>query len=221
MADSFSNSVKSSTIDFNAKTLLDNNSDWTISKGTGTLGSTITLNGNSACTITLGSNTLKRKVRYLKILANITCSDKTLSTDNEHNLAVSYIITLNSNKVVSEVFYPKFDFENLYIDKIVDDFSVIGINDEIIKNMDITIYNYYDIPIQIKQTGLYYCSAPTTPEAVNVQITQQIYDESYMQDVFNNWLASVEKGENPLVIPLRSSLPNINSVPDGFICRIG
>lgn len=212
MANSFSNQVKSSAIQFSKDSLISNTSDWRINTGTGTLGETITLDANSSCTLDLISPLKSSQVKYMKILATVDCNDKSISTISEHNLSICYTITFNDNKNIVETFYPSFNFEQLYIENIINNFSIIDTNDTIIDSINITIYNYYDIQIKIEETALYYNLSPVD--------TTYLESKEYTDKLFEQIKDGFEFGNIDLTIPLVYSLPPIDSVPDGAIFRL-
>lgn len=221
MGVSFNNNINEKAINFSSDSLLSNISNWIISSGTGQISDTIILNSMSSCTLELNSPLEMQQVKYLKILADITCEDTSISTDNEHYLSVCCNIRLkDTNNNISdtvELFYPKFSFEELRDENIISNYSIIATDDKIIESIQITIYNNYtDLAVSITNTGLYYSLSPVDGNYLN----DYLNSEQYLDSLFSDYVSGLESGKYQLVIPLVNELPDINSVPDGFICRV-
>lgn len=156
MALSVTNNIKESDISFNSKTLISNNSNWTVESGEVIIGSTIILGENSRCSMTTGNiQTDKLECTHLKLVAHLTCDDESYSTENAHKVCVLYNIEYidkdNKEVTILDHFYPKYDFEDNY-----SDYSIIKVPSSYIKSVKVTLINNEDIPVKITNTGLYY-----------------------------------------------------------------
>ena len=214
MALSVSSDIKESNISFNNNSLISNNDEWEVDRGSVTLGDVITMGEHSKCSTTVKNIRNKNlKCTYLKLLAHVTCDDESLSTETTHNVSVCYTIEYEVDKKVQRIvdcFYPKYDFEDDYIN----DYSIIDVPCGYIKSINVSIINNEDVEVDITNTGLFYCMA-VTEETMSVTINN-IYQElpEMVEDIIQ------ESGVSNLIIPLVDTLPNINSVPDGYICRL-
>lgn len=227
MAISVSSDIKESNISFNGNSLISNGSTWSIDRGSVNIGSIIEMGSHSKCSTNIENIRSKNlKCTYLKLLAHITCSDETLSTETTHNVTVCYTIEYENDNGIQRIvdcFYPKYDFEDDYIN----DYSIIAVPCGYIRSLSVSIINNEDVEVDITNTGLYYCMA-VTEETMNTTIINQFdtdlkYEipsivEDYLNDYFGG--GGGDDGTINLVIPLVQALPNINSVPDGYICRL-
>lgn len=222
MANSFSNNEQND-IRFNSNnTIISSNTVWTVDEGSGSIGKTIILNGYSNCHTDILSPLASSRVDYLKIVANIDSNNKTLSTDDSHYISVSCYIEYEQNDNNDhinnnmEIFYPKFIFEDTVSSGILDNSSVIELSGKIIKSINIIINNDSSDTIIIKDIQIYYILSYVDTD----QLSNAFSNEEYVSDLVNSYLNGVSNGIYDVIIPLVNQLPDINSVPDGFICRV-
>lgn len=215
MAVSYSKEIDEKNIPFNSNSLLNNDMQWEVLYGECEFSDIITIEAHSACRVSIDTSSVLNTIQYLKIVASTNCEDRTVSTDSEHKLSMMCKVELLSNDnstIVNETFYPKFKFESLVKDDIVGDYSVAGIDNKKLGEVVVTIYNEYDFEVIVESTGLYYSETPADSTYLN--------SEEYLNNLFNSYANGLGDGKYPLVIPLVYELPDIDDVPDGFICRL-
>lgn len=206
-----SNKVEERTLNFRSNSLISFDSDWTISQGSGTIGtSSIVLNPNSIAELTL--NNVNKKMTYIKILCKVRCNDTTISTQYNKNVAVIYKIeyTDSSIKDTTDIFYPNFTFEDNY-----EYYTIVELSGDKIKNINIQIINSENISINIIDIGLYYITQ------VNNNNINEVMGDAYESNPtdFNNMMQEYFSN-NPLLIPLEQSVPAVGSRPAGYIFRL-
>lgn len=142
---------------------------------------------------------------YLKLVCGLTSSDTSLTTDSYAAVCVDYSIYYkdddNNQKILTDSFYPKYKHEN----NGESDSTIISAPGNI-EFISIDVTNNEDISVSISDFKVYAAItiAEVTPEEVGEKLSQY-YDNG---------------GQTTLVIPLVQVLPDINSVPDGYICRL-
>lgn len=142
---------------------------------------------------------------YLKLVCGLTSADITLTTDSYAAVCVDYTIHYidndNNIRILTDSFYPKYKHEN----KGESDSTIISAPGTI-ENIDINVTNNEDISVAVSDFQVYAAIqvAEVTPEDVGTNLTKY----------YNNG------GQTTLVIPLVQTLPNVDSVPDGYICRL-
>ena len=197
-----SNNIDAKSISWNNNSLINNNSDWDITGGEAVISDTIILGSNSEINLKLDCQGKNYKANYLKILTHLSCDDKTLTTDNVHNICVLcevvYMVetdgVINRETVVYE-YYPKYDFEETY----KEDFTIVQAINSNIASIDITILNYEQIPVMISNTGLFMSS---------------VVDEGTIDNVVNNSMES-NYGKRMSCIDVRDTRPDPTLVPNG------
>ena len=210
MALALSNEIKEKDMSFGVESLVNIDSDWTTEIGDIRYGDSIILGSNSQCSMSTGDiKSRGLECNYLKLIGHITCEDHTMSTDFAHMVSIIAIIEyLDGNSIKKSLyqFFPKYDFEENY----VDDYLIIKIPNKIIKSVMVTIMNREEIEVELKDIALYYSRVISESY---VRETARSEAVSSVQDAFND-------GTMDLVIPLVNALPDISTVPDGYICRL-
>lgn len=206
-----SNNIQERSIKFGSSSLINLSSPWDIIDGTGTITSNyITLNSNSTCALTL--NNVNKKVTYFKIVCNITSSDTTLNTKYSKNISLVCDVTYTDSNVknTTEIFFPNFDFEDDFINN-----TVVEMSDDTINNIVITIRNEEETSINITEVGLYYITK------VNNNNINEIMSDTYESNPtdFNNMMEEYFSN-NPLLIPLETTVPAVGTKPAGYIFRL-
>lgn len=228
MALSISDDTKEKEIIFNKKSLISNGSDWKLNSGEITFHNTgINMGKKSKCTLQKDVEDKKIRCTYLKVLVRLSCDDKTISTDTEHNVSINCYVTYidedtddNENEIEVENtvvygFYPRYEFEDKFDSnnkkKNKASYDIIKVPNSIIKRIKVVITNNEDIPIVIKKIGLYY----------SLIIDDETLQENINQAIDNKLDSGGISGTTKdLIIPLVQTLPDINDVPDGYICRL-
>lgn len=153
----------------------------------------------------LHNQTVNKDCEYLKLVCGLTSSDTTLTTDSYAAVCVDYLIYYkddeNNQRILTDSFYPKYKHEN----NGESDSTIISAPGTI-EFIDINVTNNEDTSVSVSDFNVYAAVtvAEVTPEEVGEKLTEY-YDNG---------------GQTTLVIPLVDELPNINSVPDGYICRL-
>ena len=210
MALALSNEIKEKDIVFSSESLVAIDGDWYTEFGEVTYGDNIKIGSNGQCSVyTDDISSRSLECNYLKLIGHVTCEDQTLSTDFAHMVSIIVFVEyIDNGKVIksSYQYFPKYDFEENYID----DYLIIKIPNKIIKRVSVTVMNREAIEIELTDIALYYS------RVINenyVKETARSEAVSSVQDAFND-------GTMDLVIPLVQVLPDINTVPDGYICRL-
>lgn len=140
---------------------------------------------------------INKKCEYIKLVCGLTSEDKKLTTDYYNAVCIDctihYFDENNNRKSIVDSFYPRYKHENNNLD----DFTIIS-SPTNIDYIDIEIINNENVDIDITELKVY--------------ISEDIGDE--LNDYYNNG------GQTVLVIPLVQTLPDVDSVPDGYICRL-
>lgn len=210
-----SDKVQERTLDFRTNSLIGFDSAWAITQGTGSINAnSIDLNTNSTVALTLSNVT--KKMTYIKILCNITASDHTLNTQYSKNVAVIYKITYTDNSIpdTTDIFYPNFDFEENS-----ENYTIVELSGDKISSINIQIINSEETSISITDLGLFYIL-----EIDNNNLNEELQDSytqdpSYINDIIDQYMED-HPTPSSLTIPLVNSLPPLNTVPDGYICRL-
>jgi hypothetical protein len=103
--------------------------------------------------------------------------------------------------MLTDGFYPKYKHEN----NNQSDSTIISAPG-LIKYIELNVTNNEDISVSVSDFEVYMAAnvAEVTPDDVGEKLTEY----------YNNG------GQTTLVIPLVDELPDIRSVPDGYICRL-
>lgn len=226
MANAFKDKITKDKISFSKKSYLKNNDNWHTVDGTITYGNTITMNSDSRCTITKNFDNVRAD--YIKFKMRVNADDTSLSTDNGHAVVGLIVATMldDDDKTFTKQFhfYPKYIFE----DSFIDDYTIIQLgNDQVIKKLKIDMINKEGETIKIMSTNLQLSKVineETVSDISKEEVVNSLEDQVYVDalvdtlsddDNFNEFLDN-----RPLVIPLVDVLPDINDVPDGYICRL-
>ena len=203
MSVSVSNDIKENSINFSRDSLFSNTSGWEVVRGDVTLGEHIVMGAGSACRLSVSLDNIK--CQYFKLVGHLTSEDTSLSTDNFAKVSIVYKIKYldneNNEKLVTKIFYPKYDFElngKGY-------YTIVSVPQTPIQSIDITIYNSEAVEVSFVETGLYISKLIDAEDVGNIAV------EAVKDALYNNLM--------DLVIPLIDSLPDINDVPDGAIFR--
>ena len=203
MSVSVSNNIKENSINFSRDSLLSNTSGWEVIRGEVTINEQLVMGAGSACRLVVNGNNMK--CNYFKLLGHLTSKDNSLSTDNFNKVSmvyrIRYIDNQENEKVITDIFYPKYDFE---INN-KGDYTIISVPQTPITSIEITIYNSEDVEVSFVETGLFISKLVDAEDVGNIAVDA-------VQDALCNNLME-------LVIPLIDKLPDINDVPDGAIFR--
>lgn len=152
----------------------------------------------------LGSFDIGTDCEYFKLTCGVETNDTTLTTDSFAAVCVDYEVAYRdedgNTKLLVDSFYPKYKHENG------------GQADSTIINAPGTIQS-----IQVNVTNNE--DEDVTFDGVKCNIAERVY---VTPDSVGMALSSYyKKGyQTMLVIPLVPELPDVGSVPDGFICRL-
>lgn len=203
MSVSVSNNIKENSINFSRDSLLSNTSGWEVIRGEVTINKQLVMGAGSACRLIVNGNNMK--CNYFKLLGHLTSKDNSLSTDNFNKVSMVYRIRYIDNeeneKVITDIFYPKYDFE---INN-KGDYTIISVPQTPITSIEITIYNSEDVEVSFVETGLFISKLVDAEDVGNIAV------DAVQDALYNNLM--------DLVIPLIDSLPDINDVADGAIFR--
>lgn len=210
MSLALSNDIKEKDIHFGSESLVSISSEWNTEFGEIVISDSIKISSLGQCSMTTGDISNRGlECNYLKLVGHITCDDKTLSTDFAHMVSIIAIVEYLDGDIVKKSlyqFFPKYDFEENY----KDDYLIIKIPNKIIQSISVTIMNREDVGIEVTDIALYY---------------SRIINENYVKETARSEAVSsvqdaMNDGTMALVIPLVQVLPDISTVPDGYICRL-
>ena len=158
--------------------------------------------GNSSFTIE--KQIINRDCEYIKLVCGLDIEDETLTTDFYGAVCIDYIINCRDdkghNKKSVDGFYPKYKHEN----NNGSDSTIIASPGKI-ESIEVNITNNEDISVNISDFKVFVSETTNmSPESIG----------NGLSEYYNNG------GQTTLVIPLVNELPDINSVPDGYICRL-
>jgi hypothetical protein len=216
MANSFNSD--DTQIIFNSKNLLDKCS-WVVNSGMiGVSDNTINMGPYSSCKCILKPK-IKAGVQYLKISCLTDSISKSIYTDVSKNCLINISVYTNNKErpLLINYYFPSFVYEYTYINNIVDNSSTFSIDSNIIDSIEITINNNYNDTVIFSELILNYCAvAASTSEVI-----EELTDSSDFKDQVTSWVSdALINNAMTLVIPLVDSLPDLDSVPDGYICRV-
>lgn len=153
----------------------------------------------------IGSYEVNKDCEYFKIVCGLSCDDTTISSQDHASVGIEFTILYKDNdtnnyKNLVDSYFPKYFHETN--DEY--DSAIIGAPGKV-KMLVISAFNNEDEPVDIDLLQVYVAlKADVTPESVGENLSEY----------YNNG------GQTTLVIPLVQELPDINSVPDGYICRL-
>lgn len=213
MAKAFSDTITTDDMSFGSTSYISNSSNWSTTKGNITYGDTITMGSDSRCVVNRSFD--NQKINYMKFKVKLDADDHSLTTDNGHAVTGLCTATYADDKGQTQTkqfhFYPKYVFEDDYRD----DNVIIQLgNNQYLKNVKVELINKEEVPVKILETGL----------NVSRVVDEETFDDFSMEELENveymENLAEALGGYMDLVIPLVDELPDINDVPDGYICRL-
>lgn len=154
MANAFSGRITDDDISFNSTSYISTNSNWITDKGSVTKGNNIVMGSDSKCHLDV--NFSSDKINYLKLQLRLSSDDTSLTTDNFHAVSGLYeIVTEDDNNILNTKnvsFYPKYTFEDDYID----DYTIVQLDSvSRLKHIKITLINKEEVTIKILVAGLY------------------------------------------------------------------
>lgn len=225
MSKAFSDTITTDNMSFGKTNYISNSSNWNTTKGDVSYGDDITMGSDSRCVVEKSFDNMK--VNYMKFKVGLDADDHSLTTDNGHAVTglctATYVDEDNKTQTKQYHFYPKYKFEDSY----VDDNIIIQLgNNQKLKNVKVELINKEDVPIKIKETG-FQVSRVVDDDTFNDFAKETLTDFEYTDELidliendegFNEWIDDKMGGN--LVIPLVDVLPDIDSVPDGYICRL-
>ena len=153
----------------------------------------------------IGTFNVNKDCEYFKIVCGADCNDPLVTSIDHAAVCLEFTIKYrdeeaNEDKTICDTFYPKFFSEN----DDEDDSVIINAPGKV-KTINVTAYNNEDVAIDLYDFVVYVAiKADVTPETVGENLSE----------FYNNG------GQTTLVIPLVDELPDVNSVPDGYICRL-
>lgn len=207
MSTAISDKVDVKSISFNNTSLINNSSSWKVVKGTASFSDIITLGSGSEISLYIDCTDKSIIAEYIKLLAHLSCDDTTLTTDNVHNVSVTYTIEYEnsdndktSTDIIVDAYYPKYDFELNYDS----DFVVIEVPSNKILGIQVSIINNEDIDIKINNTGLY------VSNIINEQTVQAVVQDTVDRTIGEEYLKRLS------CIDVLDVSPDINSVPNGL-----
>ena len=220
MANAFSGKITAGDISFGSSHI-STNSNWITDKGSVTKGNQIVMGADSKCHLHVSFD--NEKVNYIKLQLKLTSDDTSLSTDNFHAVSgLCDIITQdNDNRVYTKhsAFYPKYIFEDSY----TDDFTIIQLNTNArLKTVNITLINKEDVTVKFLIAGLY-LNKVVDEETFDEFSSSELEKAAYMDKLVDSLTSNEDFNDyldGKLVIPLVDELPDIDDVPDGYICRL-
>lgn len=209
-----SSKLQEKNIAFSTDSLIDNSSNWQIVSGTATLGSVIELDTESSIGLHV-NNVIDKKYTYIKLLVRVSSDNQSLSTASEKNVAAVCVTSYGAHTPpTTDTFLPSFTFER---DAIT--YTIIELTGDRISDIYIEIMNSEDSTIKILETALYYYAVIDTENIVS-EVIDTLNNEE-VTDEFNDKVQEyLDNNPQELVIPLLDSIPDINSVPDGYIFRL-
>jgi hypothetical protein len=146
-------------------------------------------------------------------------SSKEPYTDTTKKASVNLRISTDSDNkpILINNYFPKFIYEDTYKNRIVDNNSIFSIDNSKVTRIVATLYNNYDKAITFNNLTLNYGAISASTEDVLEDIAQNIDFQNQIAGFVSDALIN---NTMQLVIPLVDSLPDLDSVPDGYICRV-
>ena len=180
--------------------------------GGGTIsGGVLTLQANESATFNLSGSLSGKEVNYLKM--KITSSSNNANTDYQYQNIIKVAgsgVNNNTQSNINQYLFFKFNNEDYY-----DDELVFSIDNTKLTSFSLTITNKMSSTMTITNWKL---------QRNYVEVNSDNFSEyasDYMDMKFDDYADNyMENPEHILVIPLVQELPDINSVPDGYICRL-
>lgn len=154
--------------------------------------------------VDLGNHTVEKNCDYFKLVCGLTVSDTSISSESGAAVCVVYTINYtdenNQSIKITDTFYPRFKHEN----DNVSDFTIIEAPG-VVDSIDIFVINNEAVQVNVSDFNVYYAE-------------HVVVDGESVANAINEYTNN--GGTFNLVIPLVSSLPPIESVPDGYVCRL-
>lgn len=177
-------------------------------------GGVLTLPAHSSCEFSLTGPVTSKDIQYMKLKCNIIRSDSDEQfTDYNYNNIIQVIGSgkyNDDNIYINESLMFKFDDEQNFSNE-----TIFEVNRCIINTLSVKVRNNSDESISIDKFVLDYNYNQVDEGNVNDYINE--WADSNFDNKVNDYMTSPN---NTLVIPLVQVLPDINSVPDGYICRL-
>ena len=219
MANAFSGQKTNDDISFNKTNYVKTSSNWITDQGTVTTGSELEMSSDSKCHLNVTFH--EEKVDYLKLQLRLSSNDTSLTTDNFHAVTGIYEVTVEkeeNNQTVSEVkifsFYPKYEFEESFID----DYTIVQLGSNYnLKSVKVSLINEEDVTIKFTKTGLF-ISKVMDEETVNDAVKEQIETNQDIKDYINNMISD-KIAEEGFTIRLLNSQAELSTIKEGELCR--
>lgn len=177
-------------------------------------GGVLTLPAHSNCVFNLTGPITSKDIQYMKLKCNIIRSDSDEQfTDYNYNNIIQVVGSGSYNNdsiYINESLMFKFDDEQNFSNE-----TIFEVNRCIVNTLSVKVRNNSDESISINMFVLDYNYNQVDEGNVNDYINEWALDN------FNNNVDGyMENPEHLLVIPIVDELPDINDVPDGYICRL-
>ena len=177
MSMSVNNTVKENSISFDNESLISNSDNWKRKRGTVIFGRNIKLSANSSCEL-VKTFSESYKCNNLKLLCHLTCNDKTLSSENYHNVSmyclVDYTDKDGNTNSIGYSYFPTYDFEDIY----KNDYDIFNVPNSTINKVTITITNNEDTDVKVTNTGLF----------VSKVVDEDTFKDYVQSDDFKNYI---------------------------------
>lgn len=179
--------------------------------GGGTIsGGVLTLQANESATFNLSGSLSRKEVNYLKM--KINSSSNNANTDYQYQNIIKvegYGVNNNTQSNINQYLFFKFDNEDYY-----DDELVFSIDNTKLTSFSLTITNKMSSTMTITNWKL----QRNYVEVNNNNFSE--YASEFMDTKFDEYADNYIEHLTTLIIPLVQELPDINNVPDGYICRL-
>lgn len=179
--------------------------------GGGTIsGGVLTLQANESATFNLSGSLSGKEVNYLKMKITSRCNNA--NTDYQYKNIIKVAgsgVNNNTQSNINQYLFFKFDNEDYY-----DDELVFSIDNTKLTSFSLTITNKMSSTMTVTNWKL---------QRNYVEVNSDNFDEyanDYMNNNFDNYADDYMEHLTTLIIPLVQTLPDINDVPDGYICRL-
>lgn len=218
----------SDSVAYKNKSIININSDnFVVNTGTVTRqNKTLVLNANSRCTFTYNYSSDKPlSSTHLKCVYDINNNNSNRSTRYSNNFQINLKIhyyeskydetqgkeVYSNGKIETIQVMPYSNNENTGAYK----FEEINLDTNYIKKIEVIIAYYNSADLNSRMTINILNLFPTvvgSEQSINEDI-----DDNYINDLIEQYM---DEHPTQLIIPLVSVLPDISTVPDGYICRL-
>jgi predicted Zn-dependent protease len=199
---------------FNNKSLIDKSTSWQVSTGNIDFGDIIVMEAGSSCKVTLNIN---KQLQALKVAISVTNTDGSELTDSSHRfgmcLSVKYTED-NTSKLLNEIVFPKFDYEELIVDKILSNSNIVDLGNKQVKTIEVTMFNKYEFTVIINSASLYYSTS-----SINEEVVSNIVEESVSEAMSDQFVSNYDQmvKDNGTYIEVRTSDPDSLELYSGRI----